>query len=70
MFLQIMEHHGLRQKALTIADTRDYKGPFSSIQKVAVANGKVFVATVEGLYYSNNKSVDNLVKATGPEELY
>lgn len=40
--------------ATNTADTRNYKGPFASIQKVFVADGKVFVATEQGLYVSTD----------------
>ncbi|MEO0469940.1 MAG: T9SS type A sorting domain-containing protein [Bacteroidota bacterium] len=40
--------------ATNTADTRNYKGPFSTIQKVFINDGRVFVATGEGLYYSDD----------------
>lgn len=38
---------------------------FMSIQKVAVNNGRILVATLEGLYYSDDANLANVTKATG-----
>ena len=36
------------------AETNNYKGPFIGINKIYIRSGRIFVATVEGLYYSDN----------------
>lgn len=57
-----------RAAAATLTpQTINYKGPFSSIQKVAVIDDKVYVATIEGLYYSTDKKLgaNSLVKCGG-----
>ncbi|MEO1449617.1 MAG: hypothetical protein AAFV07_08800, partial [Bacteroidota bacterium] len=46
------------------AGTATYKGPFTDIQKVLVSGDRVFVATAEGLYYSDNE-LNTLTKANG-----
>ncbi|MEZ4777073.1 MAG: T9SS type A sorting domain-containing protein [Bacteroidia bacterium] len=53
--------------ATNTAETVNYKGPFSAIQKVAVINNRIYVATAEGLFYSNDKKLtaNSLVKCGG-----
>ncbi|MDX2245582.1 MAG: T9SS type A sorting domain-containing protein [Bacteroidia bacterium] len=53
--------------ATNTAQTINYKGPFSSIQKVAVINNRIYLATAEGLFYSNDKKLtaNSLVKCSG-----
>ena len=52
--------------ATNTADTRSYKGPFTDILKVFTKGERVFVATPEGLYYSDNQ-LQNLTKSGGSE---
>lgn len=44
--------------------TLNYTGPFTDIQKILVAGDRIFVATAEGLYYSDDK-LETIEKATG-----
>ncbi|MDX1906199.1 MAG: T9SS type A sorting domain-containing protein [Bacteroidia bacterium] len=48
--------------------TLNYKGPFSDVQKVSVRGSRVFVATREGLYYSDD-NLQTVVLSNGPEFL-
>ena len=36
-------------------DTKEYKGPFVGINKIYIRDGRIFLATIEGLYYSDNE---------------
>ena len=49
-----------------ILGTDNYQGPFISIQKVTIGNGRVFVATRQGLYYSDDPELKLLIPAFGP----
>ncbi|MEZ4828052.1 MAG: hypothetical protein R3C61_17480 [Bacteroidia bacterium] len=53
--------------ATNTAQTINYKGAFSAIQKISVINNRVYVATSEGLFYSNDKKLgaNSLVKCNG-----
>ncbi|TAE47088.1 MAG: T9SS C-terminal target domain-containing protein [Bacteroidetes bacterium] len=46
--------------------TLNYKGPFTSIQKVLVKGNRVFVATAEGLFYSDD-NLATIQKSEGPD---
>lgn len=47
--------------------TLDYQGPFIGIQKVLAANGRVFIATRRGLFYSDDADLANVVPALGSQ---
>ncbi|MEO0898895.1 MAG: T9SS type A sorting domain-containing protein [Bacteroidota bacterium] len=47
------------------AGTPAYQGPFTDIQKLAVSNGRVFIASHEGLYFSDNQ-LESVQLANGP----
>lgn len=47
-------------------NTLGYQGPFVGIQKVYVKGGRVFIATREGLYYSDNQ-LSSVQKAGGSD---
>lgn len=42
-----------------------YEGPFSSIQKIVSSGGRTLIATVEGLYWSDNGTLTTVTKSTG-----
>ncbi|MEM0998081.1 MAG: T9SS type A sorting domain-containing protein [Bacteroidota bacterium] len=42
-----------------------YEGVFSSIQKVATNGSRTFIATVEGMYWSDNADLSTVTKCTG-----
>lgn len=42
-----------------------YNDPFMSIQKITAANGRIYVATLEGLYWTTDANLASLTKATG-----
>lgn len=37
--------------------TLNYKGPFVGIQKISISSGRIFLATFEGVYYSDDPSL-------------
>ncbi|HHG85630.1 MAG TPA: hypothetical protein ENJ82_12855, partial [Bacteroidetes bacterium] len=45
-----------------------YEGSFISIQKIAASNGRVFIATLEGLYWSDNANLSSITKCTGTQK--
>lgn len=44
-----------------------YNSPFISIQKISGDGNRVFITTLEGLYYSDNADLANLTKCDGPD---
>ncbi|RMG22295.1 MAG: T9SS C-terminal target domain-containing protein [Bacteroidetes bacterium] len=47
--------------------TLNYQGPFIAIQKVLSANGRVFIATRRGLFYSDDSDLKQVVPALGSQ---
>ncbi len=45
-----------------------YNNPFVSIQKISTNGSRTFIATLEGLYYSDNADLSNVTKANGSTE--
>lgn len=48
--------------------TLNFQGAFASIQKIAVSNGRVFIATRSGLYYSDDPALAWVLPATGARD--
>jgi len=44
-----------------------YTSPFTSIQKISGDGNRVFITSLEGLYYSDNADLANLTKCDGPD---
>ncbi|WNJ16123.1 T9SS type A sorting domain-containing protein [Pontibacter sp. G13] len=57
------------ENATAQGGTLNYSGPFTDIQKVFVASGKVFIATAEGLYVANDKNLGSVELVNGPDFL-
>ena len=47
------------------AGTLNFQGAFASIQKITISNGRAFIATRSGLYYSDDPNLAWVLPATG-----
>lgn len=47
------------------SNSTEYDDPFMSIQTLAAKNGRIFIGTLEGLYYSDNANLSTVTKVSG-----